>query len=60
MSWLFVSGDQRIGASRLVLSVNIQSWFLLGLTSLDWSPGKEHLCAYTPEAYNMIWVYIQH
>ena len=32
MSQLFSSGDQSIGASGSVLPVNIQSWFLLGLT----------------------------
>ena len=37
MSWLFVSGGQRIGvlASASVLPMNIQDWFPLGLT--DWS-----------------------
>ena len=30
--WLFVSGSQSIGASALVLPVNIQGWFPLGLT----------------------------
>ena len=36
MSWLFVSGDQSIGASTSasVLPMNIQGWFLLGWTSL--------------------------
>ena len=36
MSWLFTSGDQSIGASAsaLVLPMNIQSWFSLGLTGL--------------------------
>ena len=36
MSWLFTSGGQSIGASALasVLPVNIQGWFLLGLTGL--------------------------
>ena len=36
MSWLFSSGDQSIGASAsaLVLPMNIQDWFPLGLTSL--------------------------
>ena len=34
MSWLFVSGDQSIGASAsaTVLPVSIQGWFLWGLT----------------------------
>ena len=34
MNWLFTSGGQSIGASASasVLPVNIQSWFLLGLT----------------------------
>ena len=36
MSWLFASGGQNIGASAsaLVLPMNIQGWFSLGLTSL--------------------------
>ena len=34
MSWLFVSGGQSIGASALVLPMNIQGWFPLGLTGL--------------------------
>ena len=36
MSWLFTSGGQSIGASALpsVLLMNIQDWFLLGLTGL--------------------------
>ena len=34
MSWLFTSGGQSIGASASVLPVNIQNWFLLGLTGL--------------------------
>ena len=33
MSQLFTSGDQRIGASILVLPMNGQGWFPLGLTS---------------------------
>ena len=37
VSWLFASGDQSIGASASVLSMNIQGWFplrLMGLISL--------------------------
>jgi len=34
MSQLFTSDDQRIGASILVLPMNIQGWFPLGLTGL--------------------------
>ena len=34
VNWLFASGGQRIRASASVLSVNIQGWFHLGLTSL--------------------------
>ena len=36
MSWIFASGDQCIGvsASASVLPMNIQGWFLLGLTGL--------------------------
>ena len=36
VNWLFVSGGQSIGASALVLPMNIQDWFPLGLTV--WSP----------------------
>ena len=43
MSWLFISGGQRIGASASVsvLPVNTQGWFSLGLTGLIslWSKG---------------------
>ena len=36
MNWLYVSGDQSIGASASasVLPMNIQDWFLLGLIGL--------------------------
>ena len=36
VSWLFASGDQSIGtsASASILPMNIQDWFLLGLTDL--------------------------
>ena len=34
MSWLFASGGQSVGASAAILPVNIQGWFLLGLTGL--------------------------
>ena len=34
MSWVFASGGQRIGASASVLPMNIQGWFILGLTGL--------------------------
>ena len=34
ISWLFASVGQSIGASALVLPVNIQDWFPLGLTGL--------------------------
>ena len=36
VSWLFISGGQSIGvsASASVLPMNIQGWFLLGLTGL--------------------------
>ena len=34
MSWLFVSSGQNIGASALVLPMNIEGWFPLGLTGL--------------------------
>ena len=35
MSQLFASGGQSIGASALVLPMNIQGWFPLGLTGLN-------------------------
>ena len=34
MSWLLTSGDQSIGASVLVLPMNIQGWYPLRLTGL--------------------------
>ena len=34
MSWLFASSGQSIGMSALVLPINIQGWFSLGLTGL--------------------------
>ena len=34
VSWLFASGGQSIVASASVLPMNIQRWFLLGLTDL--------------------------
>ena len=34
MNWLFASGGQSIGISALVLLMNIQGWFPLGLTGL--------------------------
>ena len=34
MSWLFASGGQIIGAAASVFSMNIQSWFPLGLIGL--------------------------
>ena len=34
VSWLFASGGLSIGASALVLPMNIQGWFPLGLTGL--------------------------
>ena len=34
MSWLFASGGQGIGASASAIPMNIQHWFLLGLTGL--------------------------
>ena len=34
MSWFFPSGNQSIGASASVLSMNIQGWFPSGLTGL--------------------------
>ena len=33
-SWLFALGGQIIGTSALVLQMNIQDWFTLGLTGL--------------------------
>ena len=34
VSWLFMPSDQSTGASALVLPMNIQDWFPLGLTGL--------------------------
>ena len=41
MSQLFTSGGQSIGASALVLPMNIQGWFLLELTGLISLQSKE-------------------
>ena len=40
MSWLFVSGDQSVGASASVLLMNIHDWFPLGLTGLIFLQSK--------------------
>ena len=40
MSWFFASGGQSIGASTLVLAMNIQGWFPLWLTGLIFSLSK--------------------
>ena len=42
MSWLFISNDQRIGASASasVFPMNIQGWFPLGLSGLIFSLSK--------------------
>ena len=44
MSWLFASSGQSIGASALVLPMNIQGLFPLGLGFHDSSVGKESTC----------------
>ena len=41
MSQFFASGGQSIGASALALPMNIQDWFLLGLTGLISLQSKE-------------------
>ena len=50
-SWLFTSGGQSIGAtlSALVLPMNIQNWFPLGLTGLIsfWSKGLSRIFSNT-------------
>ena len=49
MSWLFASGGQSIGASASVLPINIQGWFLLGLTGLtSCSPRDSEESSSTP------------
>ena len=55
----FASGDQRIRASASVLPMNIQGWFLLGLTGLislqykglSWAP------SYGGESIFWLWIY---
>ena len=37
MIWLFASGGQSIGTSALVLPMNIQGWFSLGLTACTYN-----------------------
>ena len=41
MSWLFASGGQSIEASVSVLPMNIQGWFILGLTGWIYLQFKE-------------------
>ena len=50
MSQLFTSGGQNIGASALVLPMNIQDWFPLGLTGLiSGSPRDSQASSPTPQ-----------
>ena len=35
MNWLFASGGQSIGALASILPMNVQGWFLLGLTGIN-------------------------
>ena len=42
VNWLFVSGGQSFGASASVLPMNIQCWYLLGLTGLISLLSKGH------------------
>ena len=56
VSQLFTSGGQSIGASASasVLSVNIQSWFLLGLGSSCRISGAHRTLLFLPQASNWI------
>ena len=53
MSWLFASGGQSIGASAsvLVLPMNIQDWFPLGLTGLISLYTHTHTHTHTCDIY---------
>ena len=56
MSQLFTSGSQSTGASALVLPVNIQDWFPLGLTGLiSLSPRDSQESSPTPESKSIHW-----
>ena len=60
VSWLFISGDQSIGAtaSASVLPMNIQDWFPLGLTGLI----SLCVCIYKythTHIYMYIWICLQ-
>ena len=57
VSWLFTSGGQGIGTSALasVLSMNIQSWFPLGLTGLISLPFKSLLQHHSLKALSILW-----
>ena len=55
----FASGGQRIGASASVLPMNIQGWFLLGLTgliSLQYK-GLSRVPSYGGESIYWLWIY---
>ena len=57
MSWLFTSGGQSIGASGSALPMNIQGWFLLGLTGLIslGSKGLSSLLQYHSSKASILW-----
>ena len=61
MSWLFASGGQSTGdsASALVLPVNIQGWFPLGLT-VQWTlQDSSHSTSYSGGSLNLQNVYFK-
>ena len=63
MSWLFTSGSQSIGASASasVLPMNIQGWFLLGLTGLTALQTEGLWCflwlAWLPSSFLCNWIF---
>ena len=59
MSQFFTSGGQSIGASASVLPMNIQDWFLLGLTGLISLHSKELSRVFSNTTVFIVWVYFQ-
>ena len=64
MSQLFASGGQSIGASALVLPMNIQDWFPLGLTGLislqsNWLSRVQHYSSKTSIVWHSVFFMVQ-
>ena len=59
MSQFFTSGGQSIGAWASVLPMNIQDWFLLGLTGLISLHSKGLSRVFSNATVLIVWVYFQ-